>query len=555
MQWILIADAFRAALAGTGSRLAATFVAFAHAAAPMAVSALWQGAAVAVALVLCLRLAPHISAAHRFAVWAAGFAVVVGLPFLPLPVHSDAASVSMASPLQGPAARPWLQLDSRWGFLIAALWITASALRAAQLGFHSLRLRKLWKSAAPVDPGGSLRSLLAAASPARRSIQLCTTLELDRPSIVGFFSPRILIPEWLFDRLSPEELEQVVLHEVEHLRRRDDWTNLLQKLALVLFPLNPALAWMERHLCREREMACDEGVVRRTQAPGAYAACLTSLVERGLEQRDLLRRAHALSLGAFERRSELVRRVHSILWRKQALHPLAARAFVALVGCALLFGSLQLARRPPIVAFVAAQKPDLHAAAFAPEQSRSVAAERALFVSSAGVGPTRATAGFRAIDKKAVLPSRRNAPAPLALPSPRRAAAQSAGTIDPEIAETNADAPQEEFVKAVALNSASGLDQSQTYVVFTAWEVTRISTRQAREVTDYDAGAAAQPQNSAPNGRLASEPATQITVTRLILGVYPASSVPGQKTSHATCSSSGRPAALPADSGWLVFQL
>ncbi len=52
-----------------------------------------------------------------------------------------------------------------------------------------------------------------------------------------------------------------------------------------LFPLNPALAWMERRLCREREMACDEGVVRSTQAPRAYAACLASLAERRLERR------------------------------------------------------------------------------------------------------------------------------------------------------------------------------------------------------------------------------------------------------------------------------
>ncbi|MEI4861539.1 M56 family metallopeptidase, partial [Klebsiella pneumoniae] len=81
-----------------------------------------------------------------------------------------------------------------------------------------------------------------------------------------------LIPDWLFARMTAGELEQIVMHEAEHLRRRDDWTNLLQKLCLVLFPLNPALVWMERRLCREREMACDEGVIRMTRAPRAYAA-------------------------------------------------------------------------------------------------------------------------------------------------------------------------------------------------------------------------------------------------------------------------------------------
>ena len=247
------------------------------------------------------------------------------------------------------------------------MWLAASAIRAGELAFHALRLRRLWKTATPVEIGARVgveidsrvksrvREALAAVSNAGR-IEICTTRDLDCPSVIGFFAPRILIPEWLFSRLSPGELEQVILHESEHLRRRDDWTNLLQKLAVVLFPLNPALAWMERRLCREREMACDEGVVRRTQAPRAYAACLTTLAERGLQQRELLRRAHALSLGAFTRRPELVHRVQSILRRKRALNPLAAAALVGVVGFGLVAGAVELSRSPQLVAFVAAPK-------------------------------------------------------------------------------------------------------------------------------------------------------------------------------------------------------
>jgi beta-lactamase regulating signal transducer with metallopeptidase domain len=66
--------------------------------------------------------------------------------------------------------------------------------------------------------------------------------------VFGFLHPRILIPPALLERLTSPELQQVVLHEMEHLRRRDDWTNLLQKMGLVLFPLNPVLLWVERRL-------------------------------------------------------------------------------------------------------------------------------------------------------------------------------------------------------------------------------------------------------------------------------------------------------------------
>ncbi len=99
-----------------------------------------------------------------------------------------------------------------------------------------------------------------------------------------------------------------MLHEVGHLRRADDWINLLQKVSLVVFPLNPVLIWIERRLCLERELACDDAVLRMTKAPKAYATCLTNLAEHRLG-----RRAAALSLGAWERKSELARRVHRIL--------------------------------------------------------------------------------------------------------------------------------------------------------------------------------------------------------------------------------------------------
>ena len=344
----------------------AAFGAFSQVSAPAAVAALWQGVAVAATLALCLRLAPRVSAAHRFAAWAAGFAAVVCLPFLPVLVHAAAGSqFATAAPASGSRRETLASIRQPLGLCDC---------RAMARRIPSPRHRSRPSLAPPAQAmeechadSRRRRRCGVKASP-HAPVEICTTRHLDRPSVIGFFAPRILIPDWLFARLTPAELEQVVLHEAEHLRRHDDWINLLQKLALVLFPLNPALAWMERRLCREREMACDEGVVHRTQAPRAYAACLTSLAERGL-QRSLDRRAEALSLGAWQRRPELVRRVHSILCGKQALHPLAARALVGVVGCGLLLASVELARCPQTVAFVAAPQP--HPAGLAQIQAGS----------------------------------------------------------------------------------------------------------------------------------------------------------------------------------------
>jgi beta-lactamase regulating signal transducer with metallopeptidase domain len=562
MFWILMSDQVHAALATAGGWL----VAFAETAAPVTVAALWQGAAIALVLGSCLRLTPrinvHVGAAQRFAVWAAAFAVVVGLQFLPWFARGTAGAIAANAPFGAVAPKAWLQIDDRWALAIAALWLAASLARAASLAVHSLRVRRLWNSASPVEVEANLRALLTAAFPTRRPVEICTTCELDRPSVIGFLAPRILIPEWLYARLTPGELEQVVLHEAEHLRRRDDWTNLLQKLALVLFPLNPALAWIEGRLCREREMACDEGVVRRTQAPRAYAACLTSLAERGLERR----RTHALSLGAFERRPELVRRVYSILARKKALHPVAARALVGVAGCGLLIASVELARCPQMVAFVPAAK-----TAMARADSATLLGD-----GDRAFGPTTAVregSGYRAVETKAILPAGRHT-APLTPESSRRAVTTSvelAGASQRQMASIG-EAPREVLLRAempdtngddARQNASSGIAGEAQYVVLATWEEVRTSPRHARLISDYNTSANAQPQSAAAADPADGQAVTRITVARLILAVYPIGarpngsglngSGPGSKSAHA--EDSGRPAAPVPESGWLVFQL
>ncbi len=227
----------------------------------------------------------------------------------------------------------------------------------------AFRLRQLWKRATPVETSADWSALPANS----RSAQLCTSTEIDRPSVIGFFSPRILIPKWLFDKLTPSELKQIVLHELGHLNRADDWLNLIQKLALVLFPLNPALIWIEKRLCFEREIACDDAVLRLTKAPKAYATCLTSLAERTLDHR-----AMSLSLGAWEKQSELSRRVHNILRHAEGMSRPQAALVLGGVSLALVGGATGLLHCPQFISF---SGPQSAVAAVRAEAQSSPAAE------------------------------------------------------------------------------------------------------------------------------------------------------------------------------------
>ncbi|MGH9834266.1 MAG: M56 family metallopeptidase, partial [Blastocatellia bacterium] len=85
-------------------------------------------------------------------------------------------------------------------------------------------------------------------------------------------------PADLATSLSPPDFESVVAHELAHIKRWDYLTNLLQRLVQSFLFFHPAVWFINKQLMIERELACDDWVVK-TCEPRRYASCLTKLVE------------------------------------------------------------------------------------------------------------------------------------------------------------------------------------------------------------------------------------------------------------------------------------
>ena len=306
---------------------------FSRIAAQVFVSGLWQGCVVAAAVALGLRLLPAVSASARFAIWIVTFACVAGLPFVRFGGQTRGGAPVASMVHAGPV----------WAAAIGVVWALLMVVRAAELIRQAGRLRRVWRRAEPVPVDPELASLLEGGG---RAAVLCVSADVQSPGVIGFSSPRLLIPQSLYAALTSDQLRQIVLHECAHLRRRDDWMNLLQKLALVIFPLNPALFWVDRRLAFEREMACDASVIARTAAPLAYARCLAELAEHRLGHQHL-----ALLLPAWSRPSELSRRVHCLLRPMSAISPLQVRASAVLLCLCLTGTAVEVARAPRLVSF------------------------------------------------------------------------------------------------------------------------------------------------------------------------------------------------------------
>jgi beta-lactamase regulating signal transducer with metallopeptidase domain len=311
--------------------------------AELLIASIWQGLLLTALAWAALKLAPGLRASTRFTLWLIVFTLVALLPCFAL-------GRALFGPYSVPAIHQAdfsLHLNSAWAFVIEGLWVLASLYSLIRLSAGARQMRTLWRNATPVpfhDLDAELQSIVVR--PGSRPVEVRLSDAVDAPSVLGFFRPAVIVPRSLWSELAPSDLKQIVLHEMAHLDRGDDWTNLLQKLLRALSPLNPALFWAERHLCLEREQACDDAVLDAAGNARAYATCLTKLAENRL-----VKRAALLAPGLWKRHSELAGRVENILHRRRNLGPMLSRGLVAAGLVASLSGVLVLQRFPGIITF------------------------------------------------------------------------------------------------------------------------------------------------------------------------------------------------------------
>jgi beta-lactamase regulating signal transducer with metallopeptidase domain len=313
------------------------------------VDCLLGGTLIALAVVVGLRLSRPQSAGTRFAVWFAALVAIASLPLL-----SDLAvshNVGLSTRISAPA----ITLPESWALYLFAVWAVIAAWCLARVVLGLLHVRVLRQSCVVIDAPNLDAHLLETLqrNRGRRVVSLCTSERVQVPTAIGLIEPAVVIPQWAMEELSVDEVNQILLHELAHLRRWDDWTNLAQKIVKALFFFHPVVWWIETRVSLEREMACDDAVLAETAQPRAYAECLTHLAQKALVRRNL-----ALAQAALGRVRHTSMRVAQILdvnrprvtKTKQMWRP----AMPVMAGLAIVCG-LIATEEPHLVAFQDAQ--------------------------------------------------------------------------------------------------------------------------------------------------------------------------------------------------------
>jgi len=350
---------------------------------------LWQGIAVSMAAACLIRLCRRPNAATRYAGWWLALVTIAALPLtelgvrfstplapgrvvgafdayfspsdarrpdaghpstliasvpnLPIAVETITAS-AVGDATNMPAAKsiesrllPKLPVTTfhvrdRWALVLFAMWLLGAACMLARPLWSITHIARIRRRAVPLsaEHQARLEAWLRVSGGSRR-VRLCEAAGVPTPMSVGLLNPLIVIPGELASQLSPAEFDHLLLHELAHVRRKDNWTHLIQKLVEAVLFFHPAVWWIGRKLELERESACDDWAVSMTGQARPYAASLAKLVEVSAPLREPM-----LATGVFRRARQISVRIERLLDRRRNANARISRSLILAIVVVLV---------------------------------------------------------------------------------------------------------------------------------------------------------------------------------------------------------------------------
>jgi beta-lactamase regulating signal transducer with metallopeptidase domain len=217
------------------------------------------------------------------------------------------------------------------------IWLGGTLIILGGLIIKNLRLwlpvRKLRQSTH--QPLLELLEECKEAMRVRTIVGLVLTDRVQAPALFGFLRPRILLPERLPERIPPEELRCVLMHELAHLKRGDIWLGWLVAILQSLHWFNPLIWWAFARMRADREAAADALALQRMQSGDSdrYADTIVNLLESFTQFPRL-----PVIAGVVENKTQIIRRLTMITRFKppRRIDTLVAAVLMAILAVATL---------------------------------------------------------------------------------------------------------------------------------------------------------------------------------------------------------------------------
>ncbi len=161
-------------------------------------------------------------------------------------------------------------------------WVAGVLLLAMRAFGGWWQLEQVRRRAAMAVPEEVERSFRRIAERVRvgREVALRVSAEVISPMAMGVWRGTVLLPLGALLRLSVEEVEAVLAHELAHIRRWDYVCNLLQTAVESVLFFHPAVWRLSGTVRERREVCCDEIAVGSCADAVVYARALLRLEEQ-----------------------------------------------------------------------------------------------------------------------------------------------------------------------------------------------------------------------------------------------------------------------------------
>lgn len=172
---------------------------------------------------------------------------------------------------------------------IAGGYLLVCFINSSKLAFKLFKLTQLTSlhQKAPIDIR-LFTSKTALHLGIKKNIAICISKSIEIPCVSGFLKPIILLPFTLFNHLTTEQAEAIIIHELAHIKRNDYIINIFQSLIDVLLFFNPFAIVLSNNVRKERENCCDDWVVTYRYNKQLYASALLTLEQNRPQNLHLL---------------------------------------------------------------------------------------------------------------------------------------------------------------------------------------------------------------------------------------------------------------------------
>jgi len=168
--------------------------------------------------------------------------------------------------------------------VLGLIWLAGSF---AFLGVWVMRRRKFFralKEGRTMQEGREWEALerAKASLPCNKDVRLLICSHKTEPAVCRVWKPVVLLPQAIAGHLNDAELESIMLHELVHVQRRDNLVGNLQMIVCALLWFHPLVWFISSKLFEERELACDEEVLKIRGGPETYASSILKVVRFSL---------------------------------------------------------------------------------------------------------------------------------------------------------------------------------------------------------------------------------------------------------------------------------